>query len=929
MLVARRRLVVPEVVQTSAMDCGPAALKALAGGFGIPVSYGRLREACQTDVDGTSIDTLEEVARQLGLDAEQVMVPAEHLFLPGARLLPAIVVVRRPDGVPHFTVVWRRFGSWLQVMDPASGRRVVRVAGFLSQVHRHGFRMPASDWHALGRSPIFQRGLAARMRRLGVGRGDARTMIATASAAGEWRPLAALDAATRMTDALVRAGGVALGRDARALLIATFRQETTGGGSIVPATYWGALPDRAEGARDSVLALGAVVVRVRGRLDATRAAAPGDGRAPASPELSAALGERRPRPLRALLGLVRADGFWILGLLLPGLLIGALLPMAEALAFRAFLVVGGDLSGIGRLAFATSVLVLLAGGLALEWAVVTGLLRAGRHLEGRLRVAFQSKIARLAERYFGSRTVADMAERVHACQAVRGLPPMAGVLARACMQLLLTAAGIAWLDPAALPVVVLAAGVALIVPLALLGALSERELRARSHRGALGRFFLDALVGLVPLRVHGAEPAVRREHEALLAEWFRAGVDLRRGQLGVEGVAVTAGFGAAAFVVCDHLLRHGVGGATLLLVYWALRLPELGTQIAQILFHYPAQRNATLRVLEALNAPEEPAAAAPADAALAPVAVPRRRSGLRAAGPAVVATRLGSAATPVDSAPGARAAADEPLGCAIEFRDVCVRAGGHTILAGVDAVIEPGEHVAVVGPSGAGKSTLVGLLLGEHRASDGRMTVDGKPLDAAGLPRLRRETVWIDPSVRLWNRSLLHNVTYGAGPAAPPVTDVLAAADLSDLLPSLPQGLQERLGEAGVRLSGGEGQRVRVARGLYRSAGRLVVLDEAFRGLARAQREHLTGVIRDRFPRATVLAVTHDLATAARFDRVMVLERGRLVEHGRPDELKARGGRFAALCAAEADALNRVFGAAWRRFDLRAGRLVERRGDTS
>ena len=69
----RRRLLVPEVVQTSAMDCGPAALKCLLEGFGIPVSYGRLREACQTDVDGTSIDTLEEVAVQLGLDAEQIM----------------------------------------------------------------------------------------------------------------------------------------------------------------------------------------------------------------------------------------------------------------------------------------------------------------------------------------------------------------------------------------------------------------------------------------------------------------------------------------------------------------------------------------------------------------------------------------------------------------------------------------------------------------------------------------------------------------------------------------------------------------------------------------------------------------------------------------------------------------------------------------
>ncbi|MEP7342719.1 MAG: cysteine peptidase family C39 domain-containing protein, partial [Acidobacteriota bacterium] len=100
----RRRLFVPEVVQTSAMDCGPAALKCLLEGFGIRVSYGRLREACQTDVDGTSIDTLETVAAQLGLEAEQVMLPDDHLLLAESEALPAVVVVRTPNGSTHFVV---------------------------------------------------------------------------------------------------------------------------------------------------------------------------------------------------------------------------------------------------------------------------------------------------------------------------------------------------------------------------------------------------------------------------------------------------------------------------------------------------------------------------------------------------------------------------------------------------------------------------------------------------------------------------------------------------------------------------------------------------------------------------------------------------------------------------------------------------------
>jgi len=94
-----------------------------ASAFGTRVSYGRLREACQTEVDGTSIDTVEEVANRLGLEAEQIMIPADHLLVPGANALPAIVVVTLPNGLTHFVVAWRRHGNMLQVMDPAVGRR--------------------------------------------------------------------------------------------------------------------------------------------------------------------------------------------------------------------------------------------------------------------------------------------------------------------------------------------------------------------------------------------------------------------------------------------------------------------------------------------------------------------------------------------------------------------------------------------------------------------------------------------------------------------------------------------------------------------------------------------------------------------------------------------------------------------------------------
>src|SRR5262245_57016924 len=133
----KRRFLVPEVVQTSAMDCGPASLKCLLEGFGVRVSYGRLREACQTDVDGTSIDTMEEVAAQLGLDAEQVMVPADHLLAPESGSLPAIVIVRLANGLTHFVVVWRTHGRFVQVMDPGVGRRWMSREQLIGELYIH------------------------------------------------------------------------------------------------------------------------------------------------------------------------------------------------------------------------------------------------------------------------------------------------------------------------------------------------------------------------------------------------------------------------------------------------------------------------------------------------------------------------------------------------------------------------------------------------------------------------------------------------------------------------------------------------------------------------------------------------------------------------------------------------------------------------
>jgi ATP-binding cassette subfamily B protein len=181
-----RRLFIPEVVQTSAMDCGPAVLTCLLAGYGLSVSYGRLREACQTDVDGTSIDLMETIAVQLGLNAEQILVPVDHLLLPEAAALPAIVVVRQPSGVAHFVVAWRRHGRVVQVMDPGTGRRWPTCRRFLDELYVHTQPVPADAWRAWAETDEFLGGLRRRWAALAIDGAEGERLLVEALTDPMW-----------------------------------------------------------------------------------------------------------------------------------------------------------------------------------------------------------------------------------------------------------------------------------------------------------------------------------------------------------------------------------------------------------------------------------------------------------------------------------------------------------------------------------------------------------------------------------------------------------------------------------------------------------------------------------------------------------------------------------------------------------------------
>ncbi len=240
-------------------------------------------------------------------------------------------------------------------------------------------------------------------------------------------------------------------------------------------------------------------------------------------------------------------------------------------------------------------------------------------------------------------------------------------------------------------------------------------------------------------------------------------------------------------------------------------------------------------------------------------------------------------------------------GGAIAFRDVTHRYGKDD--GGLDAVtltIAPGEKVGLVGRSGAGKSTLVNLLLRFFEAEQGVIEIDGQQIKAVTQESLRRHIAMVGQDASLLHRSVRDNIAYGRPDVTQAEIDAAAKAAQADaFIPGLADqegrtGYDAHVGERGVKLSGGQRQRVAIARAILKDAP-ILVLDEATSALdsevEAAIQDTLYGVMEGK----TVIAIAHRLSTIARMDRIVVLDKGRVVEAGPHAELLARGGIYARL----------------------------------
>ena len=586
-----------------------------------------------------------------------------------------------------------------------------------------------------------------------------------------------------------------------------------------------------------------------------RRAPPVDSRRPQSRDL---------RPLLRLLALVRPYLWRLLAATLALMLAaGALLAFGQVI--RVVVDTGlktGDPAALTRsLGFFLAVVAVLALAILARSYLLAWI---GERVIADLRRLVFDRVLSLDPGFFETARTGEIISRLTADTAILQVV-VGSTLANALRSLLLALGGVLMLaltSPALTGLVLLGTPL-LFLPLWLIGGRLRRLSRQSQDRVAdLGAFVDEVLHGIRTVQAFCHEPVDRARNRERVEAAFGTAVSRARlgALLAAVGVSVTfGGIGLVLWVGGQQVLAGRMSGGQLsAFLFYALLVAGSVGNLSEIVGELLRGAGASERLMELLRA--EPRIRAP--------------------------ERPLTLARPVRGH-----IAIEQLGFAYPTR------AETPVLRDLDLEIRPGERVALVGPSGAGKTTLFQLLLRFYDPQQGQIRFDGMDLKRLDPAELRRHIASVPQDPVIFGADAWENIRYGLeGADDGAVRRAAELAHASEFLDPLPQGFDTFLGERGVRLSGGQRQRIAIARAILRDPT-LLLLDEATSSLDAESERLVQLALQGLMQGRTTIVIAHRLATVRRMDRILVLDRGRVVASGDHQGLMRQGGLYARLAA--------------------------------